>query len=118
MNTIIVHPSQFKLGVIPNSIINCSDRKDKYSIKDFVSLLDEKFKYCKKTYTAKRLLSNDQKFFIFSDNGFEFTKVYMQNSEGKFRIVHKLYHENNYTSYPIYSVEDAIERVNKFLSSQ
>lgn len=118
MNTIIVHPSQFKEGIVPNSIVNCSNKKDKYNLKDFVKLLDEKFKYCGKTYTAKRFLSNDQRFYITSDNGFSFTKVYEQNSEGKFATLNKLYHQNNYNTYPIYTIEDAVEKLNKFLSSQ
>ena len=85
-----------------------------YAVKDFTVLKDEKFTYCGKSYCAKRYLSKDKKWFVSSDSGFHYTMVYTATEEGKGVLEYDLYHQGNYSSYPIYTFESAIEKINKF----
>lgn len=85
----------------------------KYTVSDFIKLKAETFKYCDKTYTAKRYVSSDFKFYITSDDGFNYTMVYKANNEGKADLIYELYYKGNYASYPIYTFEDAINKLNE-----
>lgn len=89
-------------------------------LKDFTKLKDVKFngsRYGKKNFIEKRYISKDKKFYISSDNGFNYTLVYIANNEGKGLLLDELYKHGNYSSYPIYTVEQAIEKLNKHLET-
>lgn len=80
---------------------------------DFIRLKDNKFIYCGKHYTEQRYISKCGKFFITCDNGFDYTKVFKGNKEGKAEIIYEAYHEGNRHSYPIYGLDSAIEKLNE-----
>lgn len=80
---------------------------------DFIKLKANKFIYCGKHYTEKRYISKDHRFYITSDNGFRYTMVYKGNEQGKHEIIYDAYYQGNYSSYPIYDLDSAIEKLNE-----
>ncbi|MBP7845834.1 MAG: hypothetical protein KA007_00150 [Candidatus Pacebacteria bacterium] len=112
MNKIIINSTHFKNNILPKSIIGFKGILNKYSIGDFVSLLEDSFFYVGKKYKQKRYISKDQNFYITIDNGFDYVKVYKKDLNDKFVFLNKIYHQGNCSAYPIYSLNDAIEKIN------
>lgn len=87
-----------------------------YTTKDFDKLKTEKFTGCcygKTNFTNKRYLSKDKKVYITCDDGFNYTMVYTASEAGKGKLLHDVYHQGNHSGYPIYTLESAIEKINK-----
>ena len=78
---------------------------------ELIRLKDETFYYCNKKYRQQRYISKDRKFYFTSDNGFNYTMAYKATSDRKAELIHGIYHKNNYSSYPHYTVESAIDRI-------
>ena len=74
-----------------------------------IILKSDKFKYIDKSYIQKRYVSEDKKFF-FSVDEMDYVKAYKAESDGKATLVYEIYHQNNYNSYPIYSLDDAVKK--------
>lgn len=81
-------------------------------ISDFIELKPNKFTYCGKIYHERRFISIGRKIFISCDDGFNYVMVYEATKDGKGKLLSQLYHENNHNSYPIYTIEEAIKRLN------
>ena len=81
-----------------------------------IPLKDELFEYCNKTYTQKRWVSSDLKLLITFDTGFDYCLVWRANAESKATMVEDdgFYYKNNRHSYPIYSVLEMLQRIEKF----
>lgn len=69
----------------------------------------DKFTYIGKTYKQERYLSQDKKFY-FTVDGVDYVKVYYATSDGKAQLAYDVYHKNNYSEYPIYTLEDAVKK--------
>jgi len=81
-----------------------------------IPLKQDKFIYCKRTYIQKRYVTNDMKYYITLD-GLNYVLVYQATENGKGKLISELYHKNNYNSYPIYTIEDAIIKLKKLNNS-
>lgn len=75
-----------------------------------IELKPEKFSYCGKSYKQSRYISEDKKFFFTMDD-LDYCCVYTFNEHGKGHLLYDLYHQGNRHSYPIYDVQDAIEKI-------
>ena len=58
------------------------------------------------------LISSFSSIGISSDDGFNYTMVYKADSDGKGILIDELYHQGNYSSYPIYTLQSAIDKLN------
>ena len=81
-----------------------------------IELKPIKFIYCGKTYTRRRYITADKKISISYDTS-NYAMVYKANSEGKGVLISDLYNNGNYSSYPIWTIEDAIKRIDTWLET-
>ena len=80
---------------------------------ELIELKNDRFRYIDRKYVQKRYVNVQCTIFITQDD-LDYVKVYKLN-EGSSHpsLWYELYHENNPHSYPIYTVEEAVKRIEK-----
>ena len=76
-----------------------------------IELKKQQFTYCGKRFEERRFVSEDKKFFFSDTKSYNHVLAYKANSNGKGKLLDEIYHKGNYSSYPIYTVEEAVEKI-------
>lgn len=76
-----------------------------------IELKKQKFGYCGNTFTERRFVSEDKKFFFSDTESFNHILAYKADKDGKGKLIYEIYHEGNHSSYPIYTVEEAVKKI-------